>query len=83
MVTEGAIMVALSMVLSVLSDLIPFLKLPNGGSFSLSMLPIFIFALRRGSIGGFVVGLAYSIINFLIDGMVLHWGSIFFDYLIP
>lgn len=81
--SEGAILVAVSVILSVLSDMIPFLKLPNGGSFSLSMLPIFIFALRRGAKAGGVVGLTYAIINFLIDGMIIHWGSIFFDYLIP
>lgn len=81
--TEGAIMVALAVILSVMSDLVPGLKLPNGGSYSLSMLPLFIYALRRGMGPGAIVGLVYSIVNFLVDGMVIHWGSIFFDYLLP
>ncbi len=82
-VSEGAISVALAVVLGVISDLIPGLKMPNGGSFSLSMLPLFIFSLRRGAINGSLVGLTYGIINFLIDGLIIHIGSIFFDYLIP
>lgn len=82
-VTEGALMVAMSVILSVLGDLIPFINLPFGGGFSLSMLPIFLFALRRGMLPGFLVGLVYGIVNFLIDGTLWHIGSIFFDYLIP
>jgi thiamine transporter len=82
-ITEGAISVGLAVVLGIISDLIPGFKLPNGGSFSLSMLPLFIFSLRRGATSGALVGLTYGIINFLIDGLILHWGSIFFDYLIP
>jgi thiamine transporter len=79
--TEGAMMVALAVVLSVVSDLIG-LKMPQSGSVSLSTLPIVIFALRRGSLSGALVGLSYGIINLLIDGFY-HWGSIFFDYVIP
>lgn len=82
LISEGAISVGLAVVLSILSDIIG-LKMPNGGSFSLSMLPLFIFALRRGIISGSLVGLTYGIINFLVDGLIIHWGSIFFDYLIP
>lgn len=83
LISEGAICVALAIVLSVLSDLIPGLKMPNGGSFSLSMLPLFVFALRRGVVPGALVGFTYGIANFLIDGLIIHWGSIFFDYFMP
>lgn len=82
-VTEGAMMVALSVILSVIGDLIPWINLPFGGGISLSMLPILIFALRKGSLGGALVGIVYGIVNFLIDGSLWHWGSVFFDYLIP
>lgn len=82
--TEGSIMVALSVILSVLGDMMPGFKLPYGGSFSLSMLPLFIFALRNGALHGALVGFTYSIVNFLVDGAIIyHWGSVFFDYLIP
>ncbi len=82
-ISEGAVSVGLAVVLGIISDLIPGLKLPNGGSFSLSMLPLFIFALRRGAISGALVGLTYGTINFMLDGLIIHWGSIFFDYLFP
>ncbi|MGI6782154.1 MAG: energy-coupled thiamine transporter ThiT [Acholeplasmataceae bacterium] len=79
--TEGAMMVAVAVILSVASDLIG-LRFPNGGSISLSMIPLFIFAFRHGPAHGSLNGFLYSIINLLIDGFI-HWGSIFFDYLIP
>ncbi len=82
-ISEGAVSVGLAVVLGIISDLIPGLKMPNGGSFSLSMLPLFIFSLRRGAINGSLVGLTYGVINFLIDGLIIHLGSIFFDYLFP
>lgn len=82
-ISEGSILAALAIVLSIASDLIPGLKLPNGGSFSLSMLPLFIYALRRGTIPGLIMGIVYSMVNFLLDGLWIHWGSIFFDYLLP
>lgn len=82
-ISEGSILAALAVVLSIASDLIPGLKLPNGGSFSLSMLPLFIYALRRGAIPGLIMGAVYSMVNFLLDGLWIHWGSIFFDYLLP
>lgn len=80
---EGAILAALAIVLSLISKLLGFLELPQGGSFSLSMLPLVIYGFRRGPKMGFIMGFTYSIMNFIIDGSILHWGSIFFDYLIP
>ena len=41
--SEGAIMIALSLVL----EMITLYKLPNGGSVTLSMVPIILFAVRR------------------------------------
>ena len=82
-VTEGAIFVALAVVFSLISKLIPFLELPQGGSFSLSMLPLFIFGFRRGIKAGAIMGFVYGLVNFITDGYIIHWGSIFFDYLIP
>lgn len=81
--SEGAIFAALAVVLSLISKMIPALELPNGGSFSLSMLPLFIFGLRRGVKAGAIMGFTYGVVNLLTDGFILHVGSIFFDYLIP
>lgn len=80
---EGAILIALAITLSLISKVIPMFELPQGGSFSLSMLPIFIYGLRRGVKAGLIGGLLYGVVNLITDGMILHLGSIFFDYLIP
>lgn len=82
-IAEGAIFAALAVVLSLISKIIPFLELPQGGSFSLSMLPLFIYGFRRGVSAGAIMGFVYGLVNFITDGYIIHWGSLFFDYLIP
>lgn len=82
-VTEGAILAALAIVLSLVSKMIGFLEMPEGGSFSLSMLPLMIYGFRRGAKTGFIMGFVYGFLNFITDGYLLHWGSLFFDYFIP
>lgn len=76
---EGAIMIALSAVLSLLS-----LRLwPDGGSIDLVMIPITVFALRAGAGWGFGAGLIYGLIDCLISGGVAYgWASILLDYLV-
>lgn len=70
---EGAAMIALATVLS----LIKLFELPWGGSVTvLSMLPIFVFSIRRGIKNGFLVSFVYSLIQLglgIMDGL-LGWG---------
>lgn len=85
---EGAAMVALATVLS----FIRIIRLPWGGSVTLlSMLPIFIFSIRRGAKSGLVVSFLYSLVQFgqgVMDG-IFGWGltpmmligCIFLDYI--
>ncbi len=85
---EGAAMVALATVLS----FIRIIRLPWGGSVTLlSMLPIFIFSIRRGIGAGLAVSFVYSLIQFgqgIMDG-IFGWGltpamlagCIFLDYI--
>lgn len=82
---EGSVLAALAIVLSLISKIIPGLELPMGGSFSLSMLPIFIFGFRRGAKAGLLMGLVYSVVNMITDGsaVVYHLGVPFMDYLLP
>lgn len=80
---ETAILVALAVVLDLLCKLIPFFNMPQGGHISLSMLPIIVIGFRRGWKFGLAGGFIYAIMNFLMDGVFWHIGSIFFDYLIP
>lgn len=78
--TEIGILVAVAGVLELISTLIPFLRMYNGGSVSLGMLPIFIIAYKHGVKDGLIAGFVFGIMNFILGGIVIHWGSIFFDY---
>lgn len=78
--TEIGILVAVAAVLELISTLIPFLHMPYGGSVSLGMLPIFIIAYKYGVKDGLIAGFIFAVINFILGGLVIHWGSIFFDY---
>ncbi len=82
-IAEGAIAAASSVVFGLISDMIPFLRLSTGGGVSLSMLPIFLISYRRGFKTGLITGFIYGLANLLISGLLIHPGSIFFDYLIP
>lgn len=76
---EGAIMVALAQVLG-------YLKLghmPNGGSISLIMIPIFLYCIRWGLGPGLVASFALGCLQFLLDGgFALDWRSILGDYVL-
>lgn len=64
--TECALMVALSAVLQI----IPFFSLPNGGSITLaSMAPIVLAALRHGSKWGLLTAFACSLVQMLLGGI--------------
>jgi len=76
-VCEGAIMIALAIVLSFLK----FEIWPNGGSVDLVMIPILVFAFRRGGTWGIGAGLVFGTIKCIISGGVSYgWQSILLDY---
>ena len=62
MLVEAGIMVALSQVLG----LFPLYQMPQGGDVSLSMLPIMVFAIRRGLAPGILVGVVYGAVSYII-----------------
>ena len=76
-ITESGILIAAALILN-------FIKLfpaPTGGSVNLQMLPLFILALRRGPLKGFIgCGIVYGLISCLTDGYGLAFYP--FDYLI-
>ena len=79
MLCEGAIMVALALVLGLLK---PF-ELPQGGSISLEMLPLFVFCVRWGVGGGLVGCFAFGILQIFVQGAVSYgWQSIILDYIL-
>ena len=81
----ASILTATAVVVEFLTSLIP--GMPQGGNFfGISMLFIFIIAYICGIGYGLVCGFLFGWFNFLtglIGGFWWHWGSIFFDYLIP
>ena len=75
---EGALMVALAIALNFLR----LFRLPDGGSVDLAMIPIIIYAVRRGPGWGVGAGLAFGIIDFLLGGMAYTWQVIVLDYIL-
>ena len=59
---EGAIMVSIAIVLDLISTLLP--SLPQGGSVTLgAMVPLLLFAIRRGYVYGIAAGMLFSIVT--------------------
>ena len=79
---EGAVLLALAIVMNWLSKVV-FANMPNGGSVSLAMFPILLYAHRWGVGRGVLVGFAYGTLDMLLDGGYA-WGgqSILLDYLL-
>lgn len=81
--SEVSIMLAFAAVLEIVAMLLP--RQPQGGSISLSMLPILILAYRHGFKTGVLSGVVYAILDMIISGFAfvgLHWGVVFLDYLL-
>ena len=76
---EGALMVAAAEALGY----IKLWHMPEGGSISLMMLPIVLYALRWGTRNGLLAGCALGIIDFMLGGgIAIGWQSILGDYVI-
>ncbi len=73
---EGSLCVSLSIALS----FIKLFTLPQGGSVSLGMLPIIIFALRRGGTSGVFAGLAVGMLKLFLGGYIVHPIQAMLDY---
>ena len=77
--TEAAILVALSQVLSY----IKLMELPNGGSLTPAMFPIVLFAIRWGWKHGLLASFAFGLLQLIFDGAYAWgWPSMLLDYLV-
>jgi thiamine transporter len=77
---EGAIMVALASILSLIKL---FPNLPNGGSITFAMFPICLYAVRWGLGKGLLSGLVFGVMQLLIDGAYAWgWQSMILDYIV-
>ena len=74
--TEAAIAVALAFVLG----LIKLFQMPFGGSISLEMIPLILLALRQGWQVGVVAGMAYGLLDFAIEPVVVQPLQVLLDY---
>lgn len=79
MLCEAALLIAAAQILSYLK----LWKMPWGGSVTIAMLPIILFAVRWGFRDGLLAGFALGILQFVFDGgFALGWQSIIGDYLL-
>ena len=77
--TEGAILVAAAQVLSLLK----LWEMPWGGSVTLAMIPILLYAVRWGLGSGLLAGFVFGVLQFVFDGgFAIGWQSIIGDYLL-
>ena len=75
---EGALLVALAQILCYLK----LWELPQGGSVTISMLPIFLYCARWGFGPGMLASFAYSLLQLLLDGAYAWgWQSMLGDYI--
>lgn len=76
---EGAVMVALATALSYLK----VFELPQGGSVTIGMLPIFLYSVRWGWRGSFLAAFAMGLLQLIFDG-AYAWGpwSMLLDYVL-
>ena len=80
-ITEGAVLTALALALSYIKIPIGLAFGGFGGSVDLVMIPIIIFALRRGCLWGLGVGLVFGTLKFfLAGGVAVNWQSMLLDY---
>jgi thiamine transporter len=74
--TEAALAVALAFVLG----LVALFKMPLGGSVSLEMIPLILLALRQGVVVGTVAGVAYGLLDLVIEPFMFHPVQVLLDY---
>lgn len=76
---EGAILVALAQILSY----IKLYQLPSGGSLTLAMFPILLFAQRWGLGRGLMAGFVFGVLQLAFDGAYAWgWECMLLDYLL-
>lgn len=73
---EVAIFGALSFIL----DKLTLFVMPQGGSITLSMLPIIIIAFRWGIKGGLLTGFISGLLQLITGGAIYHWAQALLDY---
>lgn len=79
-IVETAVLTVIGVLLEIFAAIIPLLQMPQGGRISLVLLPVIIASLRHGYLYGCISGFIIGIVVFMLDGFVIHWVSIIFDF---
>jgi len=77
---EIIVLVALASALGFISHNLSVLRLPQGGSINLGMVPIFWLALRRGTKIGFFAGAVFGIVDMTFEPFIVHPIQFILDY---
>lgn len=73
--------IGIALALSTVLKMIKFYQMPNGGSATLgSMVPILLIGLLYGPEIGFVTGLLFGVIDFILAPYIMHPVQVLFDY---
>lgn len=75
-IVEGALCVGLSAAFSMFR----IFQMPQGGDISLTMLPLLVFALRRGGGPGMAAGFASGILRLFLGAYIVHPAQALLDY---
>jgi thiamine transporter len=78
--TRVLVEMALSIGLAYVLARFAVFRMPNGGTISLDMLPLFVFALRRGLRPGLLAGLMFGLLELTIDPYIFSWAQVLLDY---
>jgi thiamine transporter len=79
--TKVIVEAGLSIALAYVLGRFMLFRLPFGGSVTLDMLPLLVFALRRGVAPGVLAGALYGLLNYTIDPVgIVHWAQFLLDY---
>lgn len=72
--------IGLTIALSAVLGLIGVWQMPQGGSLSFTMLPIFVLALLRGPAAGVTAGALYGLVDLALEPYVYHPLQVLLDY---
>lgn len=72
--------VGLTVALSAVLGLIGLWQMPQGGSLSFTMLPIFVLALLRGPRAGIAAGVLYGLVDLVLEPYAYHPVQVLLDY---
>ncbi|MDY0340944.1 MAG: energy-coupled thiamine transporter ThiT [Coriobacteriia bacterium] len=72
--------IGLTVALSTVLGLVGFWQMPQGGSISFTMLPIFVLSILRGPRAGVSAGVVYGLVDFMLEPYAYHPVQVLLDY---